>query len=63
MQLIIEYGRAEGLKEITGKVLHENTVMLAMCRALGFGVKTCSDDRELCDVTLKLDAPPAAAKV
>uniref|UniRef100_Q07QV1 GCN5-related N-acetyltransferase n=1 Tax=Rhodopseudomonas palustris (strain BisA53) TaxID=316055 RepID=Q07QV1_RHOP5 len=59
MQLIIEYGRAEGLKEINGKVLHENTVMLAMCRALGFGVKTCHDDRELCDVTLKLDAMPA----
>jgi len=61
MQLIIEYGRAEGLKQITGKVLHENTVMLSMCRALGFEVKSCFDDRELCDVTLKLDAPPAAA--
>jgi acetyltransferase len=63
MQLIIEYGRAEGLKEINGKVLHENTVMLSMCRALGFGVKTCSDDRELCDVTLKLDVPPVSEKV
>jgi acetyltransferase len=38
MQLIIEYARAEGLRTIEGQVLSENTVMLAMCRQLGFDV-------------------------
>jgi acetyltransferase len=38
MQLIIEYARAEGLKCIEGEVLGENTVMLGMCRDLGFSV-------------------------
>ena len=30
--------------------------MLKMCRELGFGVKTDSEDRGLCDVTLTLEA-------
>jgi acetyltransferase len=38
MQLIIEYARSEGLKYIAGDVLAENTVMLAMCRDLGFEI-------------------------
>jgi acetyltransferase len=40
MQLIIEYARSEGLKAIWGDVLAENTVMLEMCRSLGFDVKS-----------------------
>ena len=32
MQMIIEYAKSEGLKAISGDVLAENTVMLAMCR-------------------------------
>ncbi len=36
MQLIIEYARSEGLKRISGQVLPDNTVMLTMCRELGF---------------------------
>jgi acetyltransferase len=32
MQMIIEYAKSEGLKVISGDVLGENTVMLAMCR-------------------------------
>ena len=39
MQMIIEYARSEGLKTISGDVLVDNTVMLAMCRSLGFDVK------------------------
>ncbi len=38
MELIIRYGRSEGLKRIEGQVLQENTSMLAMCRELGFEV-------------------------
>ena len=40
MQMIIEYAKSEGLKVISGDVLTENTVMLAMCRSLGFEVKS-----------------------
>ena len=39
MQMIIEYAKSEGLKTISGDVLTENTVMLEMCRSLGFEVK------------------------
>jgi acetyltransferase len=54
MQLIIEYAKSEGLKVISGNVLQENTVMLAMCRSLGFEVKTDPLDPGICDVTLRL---------
>ena len=55
MQLIIEYAKAKGLKQIVGQVLQENSVMLSMCRELGFKIKTDIDDGGLCDVTLVLD--------
>jgi RimJ/RimL family protein N-acetyltransferase len=54
MQLIIEYAKSEGLKQISGQILHENTVMLKMCRELGFRVVTDAEDRGVCDVTLTL---------
>jgi acetyltransferase len=53
MQLMIEYARSEGLKEISGDVLHENTRMLDMCRNLGFEVKG-DVEPEICNVRLKL---------
>ena len=54
MQLIIEYAKAEGLKRISGQILQENTVMLKMCRELGFAIETDPQDRGLRDVTLTL---------
>jgi RimJ/RimL family protein N-acetyltransferase len=54
MQLIIEYGKSEGLKQIAGQILQENSVMLKMCRELGFKVKTDAEDGGVCDVTLVL---------
>jgi acetyltransferase len=54
MQLIIEYAKSEGLKVISGDVLHENTVMLEMCRNLGFEIKADPVEPGLCDVKLKL---------
>lgn len=54
MQLIIEYARSEGLKVISGDVLAENTVMLAMCRSLGFEVKADPVEHGICEVKLKL---------
>src|SRR5713226_3130703 len=54
MQLIIEYAKSEGLKTISGDVLKENTVMLEMCRHLGFEVKADAVEHNICDVKLKL---------
>jgi acetyltransferase len=54
MQLIIEYAKSEGLKVISGDVLQENTVMLAMCRQLGFEVKRSATEPDICNVQLKL---------
>jgi acetyltransferase len=54
MQLIIEYARSEGLKAISGDVLAENTVMLAMCRSLGFEVKSDAVEPDVCSVRLTL---------
>jgi acetyltransferase len=54
MQMIIEYARSEGLKTISGDVLADNTVMLAMCRSLGFQVTTDPIEHDICDVRLTL---------
>lgn len=55
MQLIIEYARSEGLKHIAGDVLAENTVMLTMCRNLGFEISTDPDEHDICRVRLALE--------
>lgn len=54
MQLIIEYANSEGLKAISGDVLQENTVMLTMCRSLGFEIKADPVEHGICDVKLTL---------
>jgi RimJ/RimL family protein N-acetyltransferase len=54
MQLIIEYAKSEGLGRICGQILQENSVMLKMCRELGFEIKMDAEDRGLCDVILAL---------
>ncbi|MDQ0317261.1 bifunctional acetate--CoA ligase family protein/GNAT family N-acetyltransferase [Amorphus orientalis] len=52
MSLIIEYARADGLEEIVGEVLRENTTMISLCEALGFTVKRVPDDEGLVEVHL-----------
>jgi acetyltransferase len=54
MQLIIEYAKSEGLKRISGQVLQENSIMLNMCRELGFTIKSDPTDRSLCNARLEL---------
>jgi GNAT superfamily N-acetyltransferase len=55
MQMIIEYAKFRGLKHIYGQILHENSVMLKMCRELGFHVAINAEDRGVYDVTLELE--------
>ena len=38
MRLMIEWAKVEGLREIDGQVLRENSTMLDMCRSLGFSI-------------------------
>jgi len=54
MQLIIDYAKSEGLKHIAGDVLVENTVMLTMCRNLGFEISADPVERDICHVKLAL---------
>jgi acetyltransferase len=54
MRLMIEWAKVEGLREIEGQVLRENTTMLDMCRSLGFSIRIDPDDPELRIVTLPI---------
>jgi RimJ/RimL family protein N-acetyltransferase len=55
MQLIIEYATSESLSRFHGEILQDNSVMLKMCRELGFKVKTDTEDGGVCGVTLVLE--------
>jgi RimJ/RimL family protein N-acetyltransferase len=54
MQLMIEYAKSEGLSRIDGQIRQENSIMLKMCRELGFKIKTDAEDGGVRDVTLEL---------
>ncbi|MFD2183073.1 GNAT family N-acetyltransferase [Rhodoplanes azumiensis] len=63
MQRMIDYARAEGLSEVEGQVLRDNTTMLRMCTDLGFRIEHDQEDPGLCKVVLDLTAkgPVASA--
>jgi len=54
VRLMIEYAKSEGLSRIDGQIRQENSVMLKMCRELGFKIKTDAEDGGVRDVTLEL---------
>ena len=54
MELIITYARSEGLKRLEGEVLADNTLMLEMCRELGFKIEPAPKDPTICLVKLSL---------
>lgn len=54
MELIIAFARSKGLKRIEGEVLSENTMMLMMCRELGFEIAVSPDDAQIRHVRLNL---------
>jgi len=54
MQMIVAYGRAEGLRSIEGQVLRENTAMLDMCKTLGFEIGVNREEPYICNVKLAL---------
>jgi len=54
MRRMIDYARALGLGRVHGQVLAENTMMLRMCRELGFHVADDPSSRDIKVVTLDL---------
>jgi acetyltransferase len=56
MQKLISYARTEGLEELHGAVLAENTAMLSMCQELGFSIQPDLDDPTLRLVTVQLQS-------
>jgi acetyltransferase len=61
MQHLIAYAKSEGVQEIYGSVLAENTTMLEMVRELGFAIETAQDDATLRNVHLNLAKNPVKA--
>ncbi|MET7244491.1 bifunctional acetate--CoA ligase family protein/GNAT family N-acetyltransferase [Methylobacterium sp. EM32] len=60
MGLMLDWARADGLRVVEGQVLRENTTMLAMCRKLGFTVRTDPSDPDLMLVRRTLTEESAA---
>src|ERR1700719_453270 len=56
MQLIVEYARREGVRTIKVQVLRENTMMLDMCRELGFRIASDPEQPRSMVVTPELSA-------
>jgi acetyltransferase len=54
MQHLIDYAKAEGLKELYGSVLADNGTMLRMCREIGFTIESEPGDESIRRVVLKL---------
>ena len=55
MELIVLYARSEGLKQIEGEILQENSTMIQMCRELGFEISHDPDDGSIRHATLRLE--------
>ena len=54
MQHLIAYARSEGLEQLFGSVLAENTMMLKMCSELGFSIQPEPEDLSVRQVVLDL---------
>lgn len=54
LRRLMDYARAQGIRELFGEILRENKSMLKLCRAMGFTVKPCPDDHEVMIATLRL---------
>lgn len=54
MQSLIDYARSRRIGTLTGVVLQTNTVMLELCRRLGFSLRPSMEEQGITDVSLKL---------
>ena len=53
MQRLLPYAEDEGIGELWGQVLVENTGMLKMCRELGFSVKNDPEESGMFVVSME----------
>ena len=58
MQMIIEYGRAEGVRAIRGQVMSQNKTMLDICARLGFTISPDPQNPDLSLVVLPIAKQP-----
>ncbi len=54
MRELLNWGRAQGLKTVTGQVLADNRPMLGFVRALGFTLKRSPDDEDIMEASITL---------
>jgi acetyltransferase len=58
MQTLVEYAGSEGIRELRGEVLPDNSTMLRMCAELGFDIADCPADPAVRTVTLPIKPTP-----
>lgn len=58
MQRLIDWGKSQGMRRVTGQVLADNQPMIAFVRALGFDVKRSAEDEDVMEASLDLEAAP-----
>jgi acetyltransferase len=56
MDHLIAFARRRGIQQLFGEVLQENTIMLSLCRDLGFSTEARTDALGTVRVTLALQS-------
>jgi acetyltransferase len=54
MRVVIAWGKAVGVREISGQILADNAPMLAFIRRLGFEIARVPEDPEVVEAVLLL---------
>jgi len=54
MKRIVDYAKSFGVSEVYGDVLEENTMMLALCKELGFTIEPAKDNPGIVVTSIKL---------
>lgn len=60
LQVLIDYAHTRGIHEIQGLVLRENSVMLDLCKRLGFRLEPLAGEANTVSARLAVDQMPAA---
>ena len=61
MQRVMDWGRSQGMTDITGQVLAENRPMLAFMRRLGFTIRRLPDEPDVVEAAMSLENMQAVA--
>jgi acetyltransferase len=54
MERLFEWGRANGVGEVTGQVLADNRPMLEFTRSLGFALRRSAEEEQVMEARLAL---------